>query len=221
MKKIATLLLFFIFPCLLLAESGVMLLLPQGPVNGMVLIEAMASDSGCGVRNVQLFLDGVPLGPSLTTAPYTYSWDSTTATEGSHELRALAYDKSGGPSAAPGQECNEMVPNVSAPAIRMIDVDNIPLDTTPPTILITTPVAEAEVSGRVRIEVAANDPSGVDQIKLFIDNQLRSTATNTDEIYFRWNSNPYKGQSVLLRAEALDLLGNGPSVHEFQVQVKK
>ena len=47
------------------------------------------------VASVKFFLDGKPLGNPVTSPPYAVSWDTTTATNGSHVLSAQATDTSG------------------------------------------------------------------------------------------------------------------------------
>lgn len=69
-------------------------------VSGTVAIAANASDD-IGLDHVEFLLDGALLG-SDATAPYTYSWNSTTASNGAHTLQARAIDLAGnsGSSAA-------------------------------------------------------------------------------------------------------------------------
>jgi hypothetical protein len=57
-------------------------------------ISADAS-AGAGIASVQFQLDGVNLGPALTTAPYTSSWDTTGVANGAHTLTAIASDTTG------------------------------------------------------------------------------------------------------------------------------
>jgi hypothetical protein len=57
-------------------------------------VTASASDN-VGVSSVQMYLDGIALGAALTTAPYTYNWDTTTAINGRHQLTATATDAAG------------------------------------------------------------------------------------------------------------------------------
>lgn len=57
-------------------------------------ITANAS-STTAVANVQFKLDGTNLGAADTTSPYTYGWDTKTATNGQHTLTAVATDTSG------------------------------------------------------------------------------------------------------------------------------
>jgi fibronectin type 3 domain-containing protein len=63
-------------------------------VSGTVAVTASASDN-VGVTSVQFTLDGVALGAPDTSAPYSTSWVTTTATPGQHLLRAVAGDAAG------------------------------------------------------------------------------------------------------------------------------
>jgi hypothetical protein len=56
-----------------------------------VNVTATAADA-VGVAGVQFRLDGVNLGAEDTTAPYSVAWNTTTATNGSHQLTAVARD---------------------------------------------------------------------------------------------------------------------------------
>ena len=55
---------------------------------------ATASDN-VGVAGVQFKLDGANLGAEDTASPYSVAWNSTTATNGSHTLTAVARDAAG------------------------------------------------------------------------------------------------------------------------------
>jgi hypothetical protein len=63
-------------------------------VSGAVTVTATASDN-VGVTGVQFKLDGANLGAEDTTAPYSVTWNSTTAVEGAHSLTAVARDAAG------------------------------------------------------------------------------------------------------------------------------
>jgi len=60
-------------------------------VAGTITVTANASDD-CGVAGVQFKLDGANLGAEATTSPYAVSWNTTTASNGSHTLTAVARD---------------------------------------------------------------------------------------------------------------------------------
>jgi glucose/arabinose dehydrogenase/chitodextrinase len=63
-------------------------------VSGTVSVTANASDD-VAVAGVQFILDGASLGAEDTSSPYAVSWDTTTATNGSHALTARARDAAG------------------------------------------------------------------------------------------------------------------------------
>src|SRR5437870_2001021 len=98
-------------------------------VAGTVTVSATASDN-VGVVGVQFKLDGANLGAEVTTAPYLVSWNPTLATNGAHNLTAVARDAAG---------------NTATSVAISVTVLN---DTTPPTVSVTAPAAGATVGGR-------------------------------------------------------------------------
>ena len=86
-------------------------------VSGTINITANASDN-IGVSGVQFKLDGSNLSFEDTFAPYSVSWDTTTASNGSHTLTAVARDAAG---------------NTATSAGVGVTVSNV-VDSTPPTI---------------------------------------------------------------------------------------
>jgi large repetitive protein len=67
-------------------------------VNGTVPVDAYVSVVGSiTVAGVQFKRDGVNIGTLDTTTPYSVSWNTTTATNGSHTLTAVARDLLGAP----------------------------------------------------------------------------------------------------------------------------
>ena len=63
-------------------------------VSGTTTINATATDN-IAVVGVQFRVDGVNLGSEDTTSPYAVSWTTTTATNGSHTVTAIARDAAG------------------------------------------------------------------------------------------------------------------------------
>ncbi|PYS31238.1 MAG: hypothetical protein DMG11_02020 [Acidobacteria bacterium] len=63
-------------------------------VSATTTVSANASDN-VGVAGVQFKLDGANLGAEDTTSPYSVSWNTTTASNGSHTLTAVARDAAG------------------------------------------------------------------------------------------------------------------------------
>jgi hypothetical protein len=71
-------------------------------VSGTITLTATATDPDSTVSFVQFQIDGVNSGAQLTSTPYSLSLDTTTVTNGSHTLTAVAQDPTGnkGTSAA-------------------------------------------------------------------------------------------------------------------------
>jgi hypothetical protein len=64
-----------------------------------VTVSATASDN-IGVAGVQFQLDGVNIGAEDTSSPYSTTWNTTSASNGSHTLTAIARDTSNNTKAA-------------------------------------------------------------------------------------------------------------------------
>ena len=63
-------------------------------VSGTIIVTASASDN-VAVANVQLQVDGGNVGSPDTSTPYNFSFDTTTLSNGSHTLTAVATDNAG------------------------------------------------------------------------------------------------------------------------------
>jgi predicted amidohydrolase len=68
-------------------------------VSGSVNVTAAAADN-VGVASVTFLVDGAPLAPDDTIAPYEVSWDTRTVANGSHTLIARASDAAGNVASA-------------------------------------------------------------------------------------------------------------------------
>src|SRR5262249_7090072 len=90
-------------------------------VTGSITVSASASDN-VGVAGVQFKLDGANLGAEDTTSPFSITWDSSLAGNGTRVLTAVARDLSG---------------NVVTSAPVTVTVFNP--DTAPPTVSMTAP----------------------------------------------------------------------------------
>jgi hypothetical protein len=71
-------------------------------VSGTVTLHASTSATApAAVTSVQFLLDGWPLGPPRTSAPYTYAWRAGGTTRGTHQLSAQVTDSRGNMGTAP------------------------------------------------------------------------------------------------------------------------
>ncbi len=67
---------------------------PGASVSGTITVSATASDN-IAVVGVRVMLDGAALGAEDTSAPYSVSWNTSSAPLGPHQLTAIARDGSG------------------------------------------------------------------------------------------------------------------------------
>lgn len=79
-----------------------------------VTLTATSTDN-VGVASVQFALDGASIGASGTSSPYSISWNSTAASDGSHTLTAIAVDAAG--NVATSSSVNVTVNNSSVPTV--------------------------------------------------------------------------------------------------------
>jgi hypothetical protein len=63
-------------------------------VKGKIKVTATAADSD-GIAGVQFQVDGQNIGAEDTVAPYTITWNTATASNGTHTLTAIARDRLG------------------------------------------------------------------------------------------------------------------------------
>ena len=81
-------------------------------MSGAVPVSAGAADD-TGVAGVRFLVDGAALGAEDTAAPYTVSWNTTSAGDGPHTLTAVARDAAG--NVAGSAPVTVTVANGSAP----------------------------------------------------------------------------------------------------------
>lgn len=107
-----------------------------------VTISANASDN-VDLVAVQFKLDGVNIGAEDFKQPFSMSWNSTTTTNGTHTLTAVARDAAG---------------NTATSAPRTITVNNIVANRAP---TMTQPANQASGEGNaVSLALIASDPEG-------------------------------------------------------------
>jgi len=169
-------------------------------VSGTVGVSATASDD-VGVVGVQFLLDGVALGPEDTTAPYSISWDSTTAGGGTHTLSARARDVAG---------------NLTTSAAVSVTID-----ITAPTVSITAPANGAAVSGTVAVSATASDNVGVVGVQFLLDGMPLGTEDRTAPYSVSWNAHSASPGPHTLAARARDAAGNQTTSAAITVTVAK
>lgn len=162
------------------------------PVNGTsasgtVTVTANASDN-VGVTSVEFYVNGVLQGTDTST-PYTFSWNTSALAAGSYALTTKAYDAAG---------------NIGQSATVTVNVVN---DTTPPTVVVTSPAAGSSLSGTVSLTASASDNVGVSKVEFYANGTLLS-ASNVTPYGYSWNTSLVANGSYTLTAKAYDAAGN-------------
>ncbi|QEH37847.1 Copper resistance protein CopC [Aquisphaera giovannonii] len=135
-----------------------------GLVSGAIVTNAVAADN-MGLAGVQFQLDGVNIGPFVTSAPYRLAWNTSGVQDGTHTLTAVARDLAGNAT-------------TSAPI-------SISIDKTPPTVTTYAPAGggtNVPTSGS-SISVTFSEPilSGTAQFLLRSPDGLYATGHVTSD----------------------------------------
>ena len=174
-------------------------------VSGTVKVTASASDN-VGVSKVEFSIDNVLVGTD-TASPFEYVWNTATATNGTHALKAKAYDAAG---------------NTATSSTISVTVSGGISDTTPPTVAITFPTGGATVAGAIDIAATATDDIGVTKVEFLIDGVVVGqgvSALQAGPYAFNWNTTAYATGLHTLQAKAYDAAGNLASSTSVSVTV--
>ncbi len=174
-------------------------------VSDSVQVTASASDN-VGISKVEFFIDNTLVGTD-SASPYAYTWNSATATNGTHVLVARAHDAAG---------------NTATSSTVTVTVTGGISDTTPPTVGITFPTGGATVAGAVTITAVASDDIGVTKVEFLIDGAVVGqgvSARQAGPFEFNWNTTPFATGVHTLQARAYDAAGNTAASASVSVTV--
>ena len=162
------------------------------PVNnstaaGAVSVTANASDN-VGVTRVEFYLNGV-LQTTVTSAPFNFTWNTASVSNGSYSLSAKAYDAAGNAGLSPAVS---------------VTVFN---DTTAPLVSIAAIANSTALGGIATVTVGASDDVGVARVEFYVNSVLQGTLTSAP-YNFTWNTASFANGSYVLSAKAFDAAGN-------------
>ncbi len=157
-------------------------------VSGTTSVTATASS---GTSSVQFKLDGANLGSAATSSPFTTSWDTTQATNGTHTLSAVATNSAGSTTSS---TVTVTVNNQTAPP--------------KPTISISAPANNASVSRVTTISAAATNATSV-QFKL--DGNNLGSADTASPYSYSWDTSTAANGTHTLSAVATNSAGSTTS----------
>ena len=157
-------------------------------VRTTVTLAATASDN-VGVAGVQFLVDGTALGAEDTTAPYSVSWDPTTATDGPHTLTARARD-------AAGNTATSAAVTVTVGRRHHGAHGDI------------TPAAGTTVSGTVTLTANASDNVGVAGVQFLLDDTALGAEDTAAPYAVSWDTTTATNGTHTLTARVRDAAGN-------------
>lgn len=144
------------------------------------------------MAKVEFFAGGTPVG-TATSAPYTVSWDTTAVPDRTLGIDARITDRAG---------------NVTVTTARMVTVANdSPVDTTPPSVVLTSPAPDDGLNGQVTCGAEASDDDAISYVQFAVDAQLVAT-TSSAPWEVTLDSSALPNGPATITATAVDRTGN-------------
>jgi hypothetical protein len=155
----------------------------------LAFIQATASDNVM-VTKVEFYMDGTLLGTDTTT-PYSFSLNTTLYPNGTHNLTAKAFDSSN---------------NSKVSSAVTVTINNVAIDSTPPSVILTAPTDGATISGTYNISANAADANGVTKVEFLVDGTVKATDTSLPYSY-AFDTKTISNASHTISAKAYDTAG--------------
>ncbi|HEX5478873.1 MAG TPA: Ig-like domain-containing protein, partial [Dehalococcoidia bacterium] len=167
-------------------------------VSGTVNITATATDNAA-MQKVRFWVDNSYLSFDAYDGDTSYgkTWSTTSWPNGTHTIKVEAVDDAG---------------NSSGIVTRTVTVNNA--DTTAPNASISSPAANATVSGTVNLTATATDDKAMEKVRFWVDNwYLSFDPYNGDNIYSKaWDTTGWSNGTHTIKVEALDAAGNSSGI---------
>ena len=148
-----------------------------------------------GIAKVEFFYDAIKIGED-TTEPYSVNWNTETVNDGRFFLTAKAWDVAGNSAVS--------------------DSVNITVDNTPPTSIITNPLANQSIAGIYDIEGTADDANfkqytleygmGIEPTEWYVI--VNSNTEVREEILESWDTTAVSNGAYTIRLVTEDEAGN-------------
>jgi hypothetical protein len=148
-----------------------------------IVVSAVGANT---LTKVELYVNAT-LAATANAAPWKFIWDTRQSSDGSYSLQAVSYDVAQ----------HHGVSN----AVSVI------VGNTPPTTTITSPSANATVSGTVTVLVSAVSAITITKVELYVNGTLSAT-DNSSPWSFSWNTQQAADGAYTLQAKAYDVAGH-------------
>jgi len=164
-------------------------------IEGITNVSVDATDN-VAVISVELFVNGALHGTRISS-PYDFSVDADDLPTGTNILMARAFDSS--------NNSNEY-----SISVQVGPSNSPPIDSSPPTVTITSPQNGADVNGRVIITAQTSDFATTPVVKFFIDG-VQKGADYSPPYEYGWHTRGESAGFHIITAEASDSVGNTES----------
>ncbi|MEN3013236.1 MAG: glycosyl hydrolase family 8 [Endomicrobiia bacterium] len=152
-------------------------------VQGTVNISVNATDD-VGITKVEFYINNVNIY-TKTSAPFSYSWNTQSYSDGEYSLKIKVYDTD---NLSTEQQLKVYVDNIdSKPTVRFISLQN-----------------GTTLQATVNIQIEASDDRGISRIELYIDNTLLFTQNNSTRLNYSLDTSLYSDGLHVLKSVAYD-----------------
>lgn len=158
-------------------------------------------DMAAGTRFPDSYYNVRPLPKSTTASDYSLGWGNCDAEiiaeDYSYFFSGYGLDAMASTYGYPSSATKTWLLNIGDPSLKNVTVNN------PPTLTITSPAADAVITGSVQFQVDASDDIGVAKVSFYIGDNLISEDT-TSPYAATINSATFPNGSYVLKAVASD-----------------
>lgn len=146
------------------SSNGLTITSPAANATLKGTVNACAASAPSGTSYVRFYRDGVWLNTD-TGSPYTCNLDVSKLTNGTHKLKAVSYSSSNATTAQ-----TEISFNVGSGGSQ-------PPQNQPPTVSLTAPAANAELSKTANCAADASDDGSVSKVEFLVGSKVVGTST--------------------------------------------
>jgi hypothetical protein len=163
----------------------------------------VTANDNIGIGKIELYKDGILFGTSATSS-YSFDWDTSKDSNGTHTLIAMAYD----------------ISNNRSSAVVSVNVQNLVIP--PPTIAIQSPNAGATITGSpVTLKAEVTSSTGIAGVQFKLDGVNLGPEITLAPYTLIWNTASVSKGAHALSAVVRDIEGNTNVSAETIVQVNR
>ncbi len=178
----------------------------ESTISGTTALSAEAGGPS-PISSVQFLLDGQPIGPAVTSPPYTLNWTPGSGVSGKHFLSAQVTDSR-----------NLIGTAADAPVTIQETTGGGGGET--PGISIVNPGAGQIVSGTVQVSASAHDEAAIEKVQFYLDGKPLGAPLTAAPWAISWNTKEAINAGHTLSVSMTDAMGRTVSSSNVAVKVE-